>query len=1169
MGNPQFVHLHVHTDFSLLDGACETSELLDEASRQKMPAVAITDHGNMFAAANFFNEASKRDVKAIIGCEVYVAKGSRHDRGEKTTPVRTGNDENGENEPGNRGTNHLVLLCETMDGYRNLIKLVSAGFLEGFYYKPRIDYELLSKHSKGLIALSACLRGPVTESVVAQKYDEARENAYRLQDIFGKGNFFLEIQDQGLPVEKTANTDLIRLSKECGIPLVATNDCHYLHYEDAHAQEVLLCIQTGKTMSDTHRMKFATDQFYFKTAAEMAKVFREVPDAVSRTVDIAARCNVKIEHFPNALPEFKVPEGHTPGSYFEKVAREGFAQRVPFLERLAKQGALANPLSEYEKRLSSEIEMIKKMHYEGYFLIVWDFIHYARAQDVPVGPGRGSAAGSLVSYALRITDVDPLQYNLLFERFLNPERVSMPDIDIDFCMRRRGELIDYVTQKYGRENVSQIITFGTMAAKAAVKDVGRAMDIPYMEVDRLAKLIPTTLGIELEVALKESPQLKAAVDADERLGDLMKVALRLEGLARHASTHAAGVVISPKPLTELVPVYKTNRDEITTQYDMNALERIGLLKMDFLGLTTLTVLHDAVKMVQLNRGVAIDLDNLLLDDEATYKLFSRGETTAIFQFESHGMRDILRRYHPTRIEDLTALNALYRPGPIQGGMIDDFINRKHGKTKVAYELPQLKDILDETYGVILYQEQVMQIANRLASFSLGEADILRRAMGKKKKEEMAAQRAKFLAGCAKNKIADKKAERIFDLMEEFAGYGFNKSHSCAYALLAYQTAYLKTHFPVEFMAALLTSETGNAEKQVKYINEARGMSISILPPNVNESDLYFTPVGDAIRFGMAAIKNVGENTAKAIRESRMNAGEFKSFHEFCGRIEPRFLNKRVFESLIKAGAVDSFGGREAMFAAVDEAVNAVQRAARSRESGQHGLFGGGGSAEPTVHFDFREAPPWSEEERLASEYAMLGFYVSGHPLDKYTSRLKEMGAISLEQIDGQRNGKELTVAGLIVGTRPMRSKKGAQWAIFTLQDMTGVQELLAFPESFARLNAVLKPGTPLLLKVKVQIEEAGTRLSLQEARKLEALAQPAVANEFRVRMELQSVSEELMQRLEELFDKAQGPSTVIFELRSPDGSLATIQSQQRVRVDPKLVEAVGKICGQQAMSMVN
>ena len=1165
MGNPQFVHLHVHTDYSLLDGACETSELLDEASRQKMPAVAITDHGNLFAAANFFYEASKRDVKPIIGCEVYLAKGSRLDRGEKAGSAEDRDDF----EPGTRGSNHLVLLCENLEGYHNLIKLVSAGFLEGFYYKPRIDYDLLAKHSKGLIALSACLRGPVTESVVEEKFDRARENAYRLRDIFGKGNFFLEIQDQGLPIEKGVNKELIRLSKESGIPLVATNDCHYLHHDDAHAQEVMLCIQTGKTMSDEHRMKFSTDQFYFKTAQEMAQVFRDLPDALSRTVDIAARCNVKVDRIPNALPEFKVPDGHTPGSYFEQVAREGFAKRVPHLERLAKQGLLSNPLAEYERRLSSEIEMIKKMHYEGYFLIVWDFIHYARAQEVPVGPGRGSAAGSLVSYALRITDVDPLQYNLLFERFLNPERVSMPDIDIDFCMRRRGELIDYVTHKYGRENVSQIITFGTMAAKAAIKDVGRAMDIPYGEVDRLAKMVPATLGITLEAALAEAPQLKSAVESDEKFKDLMKVAMRLEGLSRHASTHAAGVVISPQPLTELVPVYKTSRDEITTQYDMTALERIGLLKMDFLGLTTLTVLHDAVKMVDQNRGVKIDLESLPLDDEATYRLFSRGDTTAIFQFESHGMRDILRRYHPTRIEDLTALNALYRPGPIQGGMIDDFINRKHGKTKVSYELPQLKDILEETYGVILYQEQVMQIANRLASFSLGEADILRRAMGKKKKEEMAAQRAKFLAGCERNKIPEKKAVRIFDLMEEFAGYGFNKSHSCAYALLAYQTAYLKTHYPVEFMAALLTSETGNAEKQVKYINESRGMSIPILPPDVNESDLYFTPVGESIRFGMAAIKNVGENTAKAIREARLAEGQFKSLYEFCERIESRFLNKRVFESLIKSGAMDSLGPREGMLASVDDAINAIQRAARAKESGQHGLFFGGGANEPKVHFELRDAAPWSEEERLASEYAMLGFYVSGHPLEKYASRLSELNAVPLEQVEGQRNGKEIAVAGLIVGSRPMRSKKGQRWAIFTLQDMTGVQELLAFPEAFARLEAILKPGTPLLLKARVQVEEAGTRLSLQEARRLQDVAERSTPSELRLRVDLQRVNEDSLQLLEDLFAKAAGPSPVIFELEAKDGTTAVVQSQRKIRVTSDLIAALERICSDEGIQRIS
>jgi len=1166
MGNPQFVHLHVHTDYSLLDGACETSELLDEASRQKMPAVAITDHGNLFAAANFFYEASKRDVKPIIGCEVYVAKGNRLDRGEKAGAP---GEDRYDFEPGTRGSNHLVLLCESLEGYHNLIKLVSAGFLEGFYYKPRIDFDLLSKHSKGLIALGACLRGPVTELVLEDKYDKARETAYKLRDIFGKGNFFLEIQDQNLPIEKGVNTQLIRLAKETGIPLVATNDCHYLHHEDAHAQEVLLCIQTGKTMSDSQRMRFATDQFYFKSAQEMAQVFREVPEAVSRTVDIAARCNVKIDRVPNALPEFQVPAGHTPDTYFEKVAREGFEQRLPNLERMARQNLLRNPVAEYEKRLTSEIEMIKKMHYEGYFLIVWDFIQYARAQEVPVGPGRGSAAGSLVSYALRITDVDPLQYNLLFERFLNPERVSMPDIDIDFCMRRRGELIDYVTHKYGRENVSQIITFGTMAAKAAVKDVGRAMDISYGEVDRLAKLIPATLGITLEVALKESPQLKSAIDADERLKDLMKVALRLEGLARHASTHAAGVVISPQPLTELVPVYKTNRDEITTQYDMTALERIGLLKMDFLGLTTLTVLYDAVKMVAKNRGVQIDLESLPLEDEETYKLFSRGDTTAIFQFESHGMRDILRRYQPTRIEDLTALNALYRPGPIQGGMIDDFINRKHGKTKVSYELPQLKDILEETYGVILYQEQVMQIANRLASFSLGEADILRRAMGKKKKEEMAAQRAKFLGGCEKNKIPEKKAVRIFDLMEEFAGYGFNKSHSCAYALLAYQTAWLKTHYPVEFMAALLTSETGNAEKQVKYINESRGMGIPILPPDVNESDLFFTPVGDAIRFGLAAIKNVGENTAKAIREARLGQGEFKSLYDFCERIESRFLNKRVFESLIRCGAMDSLGPRESMLASADEAIAAIQRAARAKESGQHGLFFGGGATEAKVHFELRDAAPWTEEERLASEYAMLGFYVSGHPLEKYASRLKDLGVISLGEVEGQRNGKEIAVVGLIVGNRPMRSKKGARWAIFTLQDMTGVQELLAFPESFQRLEGILKPGQPLLLKVRVQVEEAGTRLSLQEAKRLDAVTENGGPAEFRLKLDLQHLSEDALAQLEELFARAAGPSTVIFEVKANDGTTAVVQSQRKIRVTSDFIAALDRICSDEGIQRIS
>lgn len=1159
----KFVHLHVHTDFSLLDGACEVGELLDETARRGAPSVAVTDHGNLFAAANFYHEASKRNVKPIIGCEVYVAKGSRHDRGEKTNGAENGLGKNAA-DSGIRGSNHLLLLCENTEGYRNLLKLVSAGFLEGFYYRPRIDYELLAKHSRGLIALSACLRGAVTEAVVEERLDVARDNAYRLRDIFGKGNFFLEIQDQGLEIEKGVNRELVRLSRETGIPLVATNDCHYLTQSDAHAQEVLLCIQTGKTMGDAQRMKFATDQFYYKTAEEMAQVFGEIPDVLDRTLAIAERCHVKIERVANPFPEFKVPEGHTPESFFEKVVREGFASRAPALEKLAKQDLLRQPLANYERRLTDEIEMIKKMRFAGYFLIVWDFIHYARTQGVPVGPGRGSAAGSLVSYALRITDVDPLQYDLLFERFLNPERVSMPDIDIDFCMRRRGEVIDYVTQKYGRENVAQIITFGTMAAKAAIKDVGRAMDIPYGDVDRLAKLVPNRLNICLDDALKQSAQLRSQVEGDERLRELMNVALRLEGMARHASTHAAGVVISPQPLTDIVPVYKTNRDEITTQYDMSALERLGLLKMDFLGLTTLTVLNDAVRMVKQNRGVELDLEALPLDDADTYKLFARGDTTAIFQFESHGMRDILRRYQPTRVEDLTALNALYRPGPIQGGMIDDFINRKHGKKKVTYDLPELKEILDETYGVIVYQEQVMQIANRLARFSLGEADILRRAMGKKKREEMAAQREKFLSGCRAQNIPEKKAERIFDLMAEFAGYGFNKSHSCAYALLAYQTAYLKTHFPVEFMAALLTSEAGNTEKTVKYINEARGMGITVLPPDVHESQLYFTPVGEAIRFGLAAIKNVGENTAIGVFEARARIGNFGSLDKFCQELDSRLINRRVLESLLKSGAMDALGDRARLTAAIDRALDRAQKALRMRSSGQHAMFAST-HGEATFE-DLPDVPSWSEEERLAGEYAVLGFYVSGHPLAKYSDRLKSLNAVDLGSLESKRNGEEITIAGIVVATRPMRSRKGARWAIFTLQDLTGVQELLAFPEAFAKIEKILKAGAPLLIKGRVDREEVGTRVVVLDARLLEDVAAaPAL---MRVRVDLAEMDESTIDRLQELFEQRPGPCPVAFELLLRDGTHATLQAQQRVRADKALVAAVCEMCGPDAVEVV-
>ena len=1159
-----FVHLHLHTDYSLLDGACEIGELTAEAARRGMPAVAVTDHGNLFAAANFYHQATTHGVKPIIGCEVYVAPDNHKNRGAEA-----------------ERSNHLVLLCENEEGYRNLIQLVSTGFLDGFYYKPRVDHDLLAKHSRGLIALSACLRGEVADALLSEKYDQARTNAYRLRDIFGKGNFFLEVQDQGIEIETRINRDLVNLSRETGIPLVATNDCHYLTKSDAHAQEVLLCIQTGKTMSDAQRMKFATDQFYFKTAEEMAQVFRELPDAVARTVAIAERCNVKIQRVGNPFPEFRVPEGHTTDSYFEKVVREGFAARAPQLERLAKENLLRHPMAEYEQRLSDEIKMIQKMRFAGYFLIVWDFIRYARAQGVPVGPGRGSAAGSLVSYALQITDVDPLQYDLLFERFLNPERVSLPDIDIDFCMRRRGEVIDYVRQTYGEKNVAQIITFGTMAAKAVLKDAGRALDIPYGDVDKIAKMVPPTLNIELEDALKQSPQLDALRKSDERVKELVEVALRLEGLARHASTHAAGVVVSPQPLTEIVPLYKSSKEEITTQYDMNALERIGLLKMDFLGLTTLTVLDDAVRMIRQNRGLEIDLSTLPLDDQAVYDLFSRADTTGIFQFESHGMRDILKRYKPTRLEDLTALNALYRPGPIQGGMIDDFIARKHGKKKVTYDLPELEEILTETWGVILYQEQVMQIANRLAGFSLGDADLLRRAMGKKKPEEMAAQREKFLAGCAARKVPAKKAERIFDLMAEFAGYGFNKSHSCAYALLAYQTAWLKTHYPVEFMAAMLTSETGNTEKVVKYINEARTMGITVLPPDVNSSDLNFTPVGDSIRFGLAAIKNVGENTVKGILQARDTLGRFTNFFEFCEAVDTRLLNKRVLESLVRAGALDDLGAHRAqMIAVIDRAIERSQKIQRAKESGQHGLFAGGATANvPPPPEALPDVEEWPEHELLAAEYSTLGFFISGHPLDKYAGRLKDLQAVELSTVEGRRNGEEIVVAGIIVQSRPMRSRRGARWAILTLQDRTGVVDALVFPEAFQKLEGVLKAATPLLVKGRVAIEDVGTRLIVADARLLDqvngepkngdaARAGNGAPSVLRVRVGLSALDSGALDRLQALFSSHPGKCRVSFELVKDDGTEATLDSSSAVQADRELVEQVREICGSDSVAVL-
>ncbi|MGA7313891.1 MAG: DNA polymerase III subunit alpha, partial [Silvibacterium sp.] len=943
----EFTHLHLHTDYSLLDGACDVEKLVQRVSDIGQKAVAITDHGNIYGAVHFFDAAKARGIKPILGCELYISQKEDHRA-----------------DPQGDDNNHLLVLAENEEGYRNLVRITSEASLYGFYRKPRVSKKYLAEHSAGLVGFSGCLAGELCENLMKGNYAAARATAAQYQDIFGRGNFFLEIQDQGLELEKKIHADLFRLEKDLDIPLVATNDSHYLCEDDSHAHEVLLCVQTANSIHDPKRFKFDSDQFYVKSAAEMDRLFSHAPEVVSRTMQFAERCSLKLTKVENPFPEFAVPAGHTIDSYFDQVCREGLKKRLETTVRnLEARGVLRSPVHEYETRLNFEIGIIKQMKYSGYFLIVWDFIKYARDHGIPVGPGRGSATGSLVAYAMEITNIDPMQNVLLFERFLNPERVTMPDIDVDFCQNRRGEVIDYVTRKYGREQVAQIITFNTMAAKAAIKDVGRALDMPYGDVDRIAKLVPTTIGVTIEQALKDSPPLQEAYDSNTQIKELIDTAKRLEGLVRGAGVHASAVVIAPRPLTDLVPVSRAKNDEIVTAYDMKAVEKLGLLKMDFLGLATLTVITDCLKRIEQTSGEKLDIEMVPLDDPETFRrVFHTALTSGIFQFESSGMRDILRRYKPDTVEDLTALNALYRPGPMD--MIDDFIERKWGRRKVEFLLPELEGILKDSLGVIVYQEQVMRIANVLASYSLGEADLLRRAMGKKDPAAMDEQRDRFMSGAAALGHPKAAVGEIFDLMAKFSGYGFNKSHSAAYALVAYQTAWLKTHYPIEFMAALLSSEISKPENVVKYIKECREMNISVEPPDVLFSDADFTPHGKAIRFGLTAIKNVGRNAIDSILAARKDLAEqnktFASYWEFCEKVDLRLMNKRVLESLIKAGALDSLGRRSQLIAAADKAIERAQKAQRDEAAGQHGLFGIFDDHPATKPDALPSVPDWDE-----------------------------------------------------------------------------------------------------------------------------------------------------------------------------------------------------------------
>tara|TARA_B100001123_G_scaffold259857_2_gene289505 strand:+ start:17242 stop:20733 length:3492 start_codon:yes stop_codon:yes gene_type:complete len=1151
-----FVHLHLHTEFSLLDGACRIGELLDEVEKRRMPAAAVTEHGNLFSAITFHDEARARGVKPILGCEVYVANGDRRSR--TGTPGDT--------------ANHLVLLASNLEGYHNLIKLVSAGYTEGFYYKPRIDKEILASHNAGLIGLSSCLKGEVATQITRQKEQKALSAAASFRDILGKGNFFLEMQYQGIPEQKIVNDGLIPISKDLDLPLVCTNDVHYLRQADSHPHDVLLCIGTGKNVQDSQRLRYHGDQFYLKSAEEMAAVFGDFPEALANTRLIADRCDVDLSRGENHLPNFDVPEGYSLDDYFEKIVQDGFHNRLRRIEDLIARGVLAHPLDAYRARLAYEIDVIKRMRYAGYFLIVWDFIRYARDHEIPVGPGRGSAAGSLVAYCLQITDVDPLEFGLIFERFLNPERVTLPDIDIDFCEQRRGEVIEYVTRRYGRENVAQIITFGRMKARAVVRDVGRTLGMSYADVDKVAKQIPPILDITLDRALDENVTLKTLWQQDGRVRELINVAKRLEGVTRHASVHAAGVVIAPKPIAEFAPLYKTQKDEITTQWAMKEIERVGLLKMDFLGLSTLTLLRYAVDQIKSGTGETLLLEDIPLDDAKTYRLFSDGLTLGVFQFESSGMRETLRKSKPQRFDDLIALNALYRPGPLGGGVVDDFIKRRHGKVSITYEVPQLEPILEESYGVIAYQEQVMRIANDLAGFTMGEADVLRKAMGKKDAKVMEAQRERFVSGAVERNISEKKANTIFDLIEYFAGYGFNKSHSTAYALLAYQTAFLKANYPWYFMAALLTIERQNTDKLAIYLGECRDMKVPILAPDINNSDVNFTVTDSGIRFGLAAIKNVGEAAIVSILETRERQSGLTSLNRLCEDVDLRLVNKRVLESLAKSGAFDVLAAtaginspplaRAWLLTTLDQAIEHGHRRQKNRDLGQNELFAESDPANEAGNIGLPSVGSLTESERLAYEKEALGLYLSGHPVDRYAEALRMAGVKRIEEL--LRSERSVGVAGIISQVRPLMTKKGSPMAVITLEDRGGTVDAVVFPEAFTRYRTMVEVGKLVVVNGRLEKDDESSKLTASQIRALQTVTD-VPDRTLEIYLATPSHTKEILKELAQLFSKYPGSSPVSIKIDLKDHLAVRVRTslaQTKVDASDLLVAEIESLCGE-------
>ncbi|MFO7865197.1 MAG: DNA polymerase III subunit alpha [Candidatus Aminicenantes bacterium] len=1149
-----FVHLHNHTEFSILDGALNIDELLDAAVNQGMPAVAVTDHGNIFGAVQFFQKAKDRGIKPILGCEVYVAP--RDHREKKAGP-------NGVNHY------HLVLLVKNEEGYKNLCRLITRSYLDGFYYRPRVDKKLLAQHSRGLIALSGCLKGEVSDHLVHDQNTLAEEAARDYREIFAEGDFFIELQDHGLEPQQRINPHLIQLARKMDLPLIVTNDVHYLEKNDAESHDVLLCIQTNKKVRDKDRIRFGSQEFYFKTAEEMEEKFHNVPDALRNSLDIASRCEFDLSASQYFLPHFEPPGRLPVSTYFQQVVEEGFRRKMKILEPRINRGELPSP-GEYQARLEREIKLVREMEFEGYFLIVWDIIREARARGIPVGPGRGSAAGSLLAFSLGITALDPLEYDLLFERFLNPERISLPDIDIDFCGRRRDEVISYVKEKFGQDNVCQIITFGTMAARQAVRDVGRALEIPLPEVDKAAKMIPA-MGEDSTIAAasQKIPQLKAWAEEKPKIKELLSVAQRLEGQVRHPSTHAAGIVITPRPLVEFVPLYQSTRHEVTTQFPMQDVESIGLLKMDILGLRNLTVIQDTVNQVKKDTGQNIDLEAVPLDDEKTFAVFQKGNTDGVFQFESSGMKDLLRRYRPENFRDLIALNALYRPGPLQSGMTEDFIKRKSNPQMIKYDLPELEPILRETNGLIVYQEQVMRIATDIADFSLAEADLLRKAMGKKKKSVMKSMKKRFMTRAQNKGFSKLDAQKIFEKIDYFAGYGFNKSHSAAYAYLAFQTAYLKAHFPLHYMAALMTSEAerGVTSQVVKYINECREMGIPVLPPDINASGLNFQVDGGAIRFGMAAVKNLGEGPVREIIKVRERKGKFSSPFDICREIEPKSFNRKVIESLIKAGALDSLGWKRShLYQCLDLMIEYTHDFSKIRNSGQATLFGSGHMKPPEVPPEIENMPEWEKSELLSFEKEALGFYFTGHPLAQFKKQIRNLVSHSISELDaGAPVQGEVKLAGIVMSVRSLKTRRDERMATFVLEDMNGRAEVVAFPDSYQKYYDIITEDNLVFLIGQVQGEADPPRIIMSAVYPLNA-ALERLAKRLFLRIHLPGLEKEVYSKLKSVLEENPGDCPVIFALESGNGYRVTVQSVEIQAVKPsreltrRLEDLLGEKC---------